>query len=150
MDNQIEINLDQTIIQVVNTADDLTILLEDCSKLYLFGEHDQDCCESVELDIGEIPQSLLDELEGEYLHTFSVIKLEEGGINLIFDIRRRHPLDGEPWDKVIHVGAHNIQNGYYSSDLSVVVEHLPGTTEPIGVTHTYRLDELEFTYEELY
>lgn len=94
-------------VKVVALNDDV-IVFENDIKLY--SRHDQDCCESHWLAIGDLTKADFDGLEFDITTDAFFSRIEGYGIELI-------PVNGMP----VRIAGHGSNNGYYSSDLTLVL-----------------------------
>lgn len=101
-------------IQSIDMKGGLTLKLESGDTLALSDDHDQDCCENVYADFSSVASDYHC-LLGQKLSKFKIKKVENMGFLLCF-------LFGE-YEKKIFVACYNEQNGYYSSDLDLIVTY---------------------------
>jgi len=85
--------------------------------------HEQDCCESHYLSFSDLQLSDFDGLEFDLEDENSIIKIEEYGIAL-------NPIKGFP----VRIPAYSSNNGYYSSELSVILEKEGKTIKEIDIS----------------
>ena len=78
---------------------------------YLSSDHEQDCCESHYLSFEDLSTKDFEGLEFDLTLDSFFEKVEDYGIRLI-------PLNGHP----VSIPGYGYNNGYYSSDLSLVLE----------------------------
>jgi len=81
------------------------------SNVKLYSDHEQDCCEQHELDMKDLT---LEEFEGlifDLTNDNFFERVKDYGIRL-------KPLNGHP----VPIPGYGVNNGYYSSDLSLVVK----------------------------
>jgi hypothetical protein len=76
----------------------------------LYSEHDQDCCESHYLHIADLSLEDFEGLEFDLSDDLFFKRVEGFGIELI-------PTNGHP----IRIPGYGYNNGYYSSDLDLVI-----------------------------
>lgn len=90
----------------------ITILLEDDKKLTFSTYHQQDCCENVygDFSIAKYHES---ELVGKTLSRVEVKSVKGMGFLLCFNVSLA--------SSKIFIPCYNYQNGYYSSDLELVI-----------------------------
>lgn len=85
--------------------------LEFTNGARLYSEHDQDCCENHYLDFQDIDLSDFEGLEFDLSGDAFFNKVEGYGIELL-------PVNGHP----VRVPGYGSNNGYYSTNLTLVVE----------------------------
>lgn len=123
-------------ILISNNGEEKTLELEDY--------HKEDCCEDVAVDWDEIPQQSLEDLVGLEVNSITLTKLEDGGflLNVFHSPLENAALPEELWQNKtsVYVGCHNIQNGWYGTDLSV--------TATYG-DQSIKIEDLEFSFEEI-
>jgi len=85
------------------------IQFDNGAKLYSY--HDQDCCENHYLNFADLQLSDFDGLEFDLSGEEFFKRIEDYGIELI-------PIDGHS----VKIAGHGSNNGYYSSNLSLVIE----------------------------
>jgi len=84
--------------------------------------HDQECCESHYLDFSEQSLGDFEGMEFDLTSPSFFEKVEDYGIRLL-------PLNGHP----VSVPGYGYNNGYYSADLTLVLERL-GTVTNFDIT----------------
>lgn len=87
-------------------------------KSELSSEHYQDCCEDHYLDFSQHSLSDFEGLEFDLSSSSFFERVEDYGIRLL-------PTNGHP----ISVPGYGYNNGYYSADLTLVLERPSGTTK---------------------
>lgn len=92
------------------------ITFSDGTKLY--SKHLQDCCESHELTFSDLTLSDFDGLEFDLRGGGFFRKIPEFGIELL-------PVHGHP----VRIPGHGYNNGYYGTDLTLVLENTGVRTE---------------------
>lgn len=94
----------------------------------LYSDHDQDCCEHHYLDFSNLKledfKGMEFDLEGDFFE-----KVEDFGIRLI-------PLNGHP----VAVPGYGSNNGYYSSDLALVLDGREGFHREFDITECQEWD----------
>ena len=92
----------------VSSVNDEELVFDDGSKL--FSEHGQDCCESHFLSFKDLSINDFDGIDFDLSGDTFFEKVDGFGIRLI-------PIDGH----TISIPGYGYNNGYYSSDLTLVV-----------------------------
>lgn len=96
------------IISIHTTDDYICIYFEDGTYLNIQDHHDNDCCEIVYADFSIM--QYYTNIIGNIYTTFSIYGIKDMGFVMKF---------GE-YDKIL-IPCYNIQNGYYSSNLSLSI-----------------------------
>lgn len=96
------------------------VRFDDQSELY--SDHDQDCCESHYLDFSQHSLSDFDGLEFDLSSPSFFEKVDDYGIRLL-------PTNGHP----ISVPGYGYNNGYYSANLTLVLDR-PGSSTKFDIT----------------
>lgn len=111
-------------IDLIDEGDGGIILNFDDDKITITGEHSQDCCERVFADF-TIFKHYIKQLYGSYRNVI-IKSVSEMGILLCFE---------SDWgtDEKVFVPCYNEQNGYYSSNLDLCVNH-NGVIKKIDIT----------------
>ena len=91
------------------------LIFEDGTKLY--SNHEQDCCENHYLDFSNLDISDFDDLEFNLTNDSFFKRIKEYGIELI-------PIKGHS----VKIAGYGSNNGYYSSDIDLVVADSDGKT----------------------
>ena len=97
------------------------LVFNDGSKLY--SDHRQDCCESHELDFKELSLQDFSGLEFDLTEGLFFRKIANYGIELV-------PISG--WS--VKVAGHGYNNGYYGSNIDLVLEFSDGTKRTFDVS----------------
>lgn len=102
----------------IDSDNSVEFFLEDKTTLKIEGEHRQDCCENVYADFDVIDYHKKD-IEGKNFKELLIFGVEKMGFLLCLY---------QDWEKSekIFVPCYNSQNGYYSSELRLVIN---GKTE---------------------
>jgi len=90
----------------------------------LSSNHDQDCCENHYLSLADITLSDFDGLEFDISGDDFFERIEGYGIALV-------PLNGYP----VRVPGYGYNNGYYSSDLSLILTYSNRLTKEYDITN---------------
>lgn len=100
--------------KVVDVDTEIKITFDSGEILTILGEHGQDCCESVYADTDTI-KLYKDELVGKEFKELVIKGIEDMGFMLCFY---------QDWEKSvkIFIPCYNSQNGYYSSNLELVIK----------------------------
>ena len=77
----------------------------------LYSEHEQDCCEHHYLSFGDLTKEDFEDVRFDLTNDSFFNRVEDYGIELI-------PIIGHP----IRIPAYGENNGYYSSDLTLILE----------------------------
>lgn len=109
-------------MSVVDEA--MTLILDDGSKLIFSTYHNQDCCESVYGDFSIVKYHET-ELVGQHLSKVEVKSVTDMGFLLCFSFNYKATK--------IFIPCYNYQNGYYSSDLNLLVDD-NGTQTTIDIS----------------
>lgn len=91
-------------------VNEVAIYFEDGYKLY--SHHDQDCCESHDLNLKDITLSDFDGLEFDLTSDTFFERIKEYGIALL-------PVKGFP----VRIAGHGHNNGYYTDNLKLIIEN---------------------------
>lgn len=103
-------------VKVIAVTEDL-LRFDDGSVLS--SDHDQDCCESHYLSFADLSLKDFEGLEFDLSTSVPFFeKVEDYGIRLL-------PTNGQP----ISVPGYGYNNGYYSANLTLILERNGGTTE---------------------
>ena len=86
----------------------------------IYTSHYQDCCEKVYADFSVIEEQKED-IKGIIIIGVSVKKIKDEGFLLLFEYLEDDKFGNSA--KKIFIPCHNIQNGYYSSDLELMIKH---------------------------
>lgn len=81
----------------------------------LYSEHIQDCCENHYLDFGDLELSDFEGLEFDLSNDDFFNRVEDFGIEL-------KPINGH----VVRVAGYGYNNGYYSSDINLIIADADG------------------------
>jgi hypothetical protein len=100
-------------LESVLTDGDTTTIHTDRQTIKISQYHMQDCCENVWIELSKIADDLKS-MVGRELTSLNVVKILEHGILFIFGFGYVK--------KKIFCPAWNEQNGYYGSDLELIVE----------------------------
>lgn len=103
------------------------VRFDDKSELY--SDHDQDCCEHHYLDFSQLSLSDFDGLEFDLSSPSFFEKVEGYGIRLI-------PINGHP----ISVPGYGSNNGYYSANLTLILER-PSSFTKFDITECQNIDD---------
>jgi hypothetical protein len=106
--------IESVIINDKEVSSDFTLVLKSGEKIAFSTYHSQDCCESVYADF-TVLEYAKKELEGKKFGSFAITGVDSMGFLLHFG------------DKKFFIPCYNHQNGYYSSDLHLIVKK--GNTE---------------------
>lgn len=98
----------------------ITIFFVDGSQIKLSSYHDQSCCESVYADFS-VMKYHKEHLVGKELDYLTLKRVPDIGFLVVFGI-------GYSPEKIF-IACYNIQNGYYSSNLSVILQEGDVKTE---------------------
>ncbi len=85
------------------------LIFDDGSKLY--SDHSQDCCENHEITLNDLELSDFEGLDFDLRSKTLINKIEGYGIEL-------NPINGHS----VKIPAHGYNNGYYSSNLDLIIE----------------------------
>lgn len=83
----------------------------------LFSDHNQDCCEHHYLDFSDLTIGDFEDLEFNLANDYFFNRVEEYGIEL-------KPLVGH----VVRIPGYGLNNGYYGSNIDLVIADLNGKT----------------------
>ena len=89
----------------------------------LFGNHEQECCENHDLTTSDLTMSDFDGLEFDLTNDNFFKRIPDYGIELI-------PIHGHS----VKIPAHGYNNGYYSSELELVIGDGKGFTKTYDIT----------------
>lgn len=109
------------IVSSVVLDDTLTLNLEDGRAISLESYHESDCCENVYADFG-VARHFMGEVDGKFLAKLVIKGVEELGFLLCFFDSIYSQVG-----KKLFIPCYNSQNGYYSSNLALVIRE--GETE---------------------
>ena len=101
--------------------------IEFSNDFKLYSQHESDCCESHELNFDDLTMSDFEGLEFDLTTDSFFKKIPEFGIELI-------PIHGHS----IKIPGHAYNNGYYSTNLKLVVE-----CKPLGIKNEYDIEECQ-------
>lgn len=107
-------------LKVIRVNDD-GITFENGS--YLTSNHDSDCCESHQLNFQELTLSDFEGLKFDLTNEKFFNRVDGYGIELL-------PLHGHP----VRIAGHGSNNGYYSTQLDLVVTHPDRTRKVYNIT----------------
>ena len=113
----------KTLITKIAEITDEKVIFENGYKLYSY--HEQDCCENHYLDFEHLSLEDVEDLEFDLYSEFFE-KIEGYGVALI-------PTKGFP----IRIPGYGYNNGWYSNDLTLVLE------SPEGVKYTENITECQ-------
>lgn len=102
--------------------------LEFDNGMILSSEHEQDCCEQHYLSLSDLTLDDFDGLEFDLSNDYFFERIEEYGIAL-------KPIKGYP----VRIPGYGTNNGYYSSNLSLVISN----TDGYGVFKQYDITECQ-------
>lgn len=108
-------------------VDSGVLRFDDKSELY--SEHESDCCESHYLSFEGLSWSDFEGLEFDLSSPAFFEKVEGFGIRLL-------PVNGHP----ISVPGYGYNNGYYSSDLTLVLDR-PGSSTKFDITECQEMKD---------
>lgn len=97
-----------TIKNVMVEEEKFTVITDEKKEIVFESKHDQDCCEHVYADFS-VMKYHADELKGQWVREIVIKGVEEMGFALHLG------------SKKIFVPCYNSQNGYYSSNLAIVI-----------------------------
>lgn len=123
-------------IKSVNTKDNLEITFESGEVVILKDYHDQDCCESVYADFGNI-NHYLSQLTAEY-EQIVIEGVKDMGFLIGFKSKYR---DVYPLENIL-IPCYNEQNGYYSDSLSLQIIYPDGKEKQVDITE-YKKDYID-------
>jgi len=108
-------------ISSISTEDGVvTISFVDGSQIKLSSHHDQDCCESVYADFS-VMKYHKEQLVGNELDYLALKRVPDMGFLIVFGF-------GYSYEKIF-IACYNSQNGYYSSNLSIILQEGETKTE---------------------
>ena len=107
--------------------DDEKILFDNGVKLA--SRHDQNCCENHYLCFDDLTMQDFEGLEFDLSNEAFFTRIEGYGIAL-------NPIDGHP----VRIAGHGTNNGYYSSDLTLVISNIAGIEIRYDITECQDID----------
>lgn len=113
-----------TIDSIKNKSDEAVKIITNDGDIEIKAYHEQDCCERVYADFSVLEYHLKD-LIGFTFQEIFIKPVAETGFLLCFEHGERG--DEESYDdyeiKKILIPCYNEQNGYYSSNLELIIKH---------------------------
>lgn len=110
---KIEINAEIKDLIIQDKAEGGIEIVTDDGKIVISSFHAKDCCESVYADFS-VMKYHKEQIVGKEVKNIVIKSVEGMGFLLVFEI-------GYNQDVKVFIGCYNYQNGYYSSDLSLVI-----------------------------
>jgi hypothetical protein len=108
-------------------VDSESVVFEDGTSIY--SDHQYNCCETHSLDFSNLSIEDFEGYEFDLSSDAFFEKVEDYGIRLI-------PINGHP----ISVPGYGHNNGYYSTDLSLVIKFSDGTQKKYDITKCQYID----------